>query len=67
MFLIYALVFFFFLYLLTVFRDHKRRGGLPYPPGPPLRPLTGNLLDIQKDAPWAAYADMSKKYGRHVC
>ena len=62
--LINALAFFGFLYLLIVFRDHKRRKGLPYPPGPPPRPIIGNLLDIPTDAPWAAYADMSKKYGR---
>ena len=62
--LINALAFFFFLYLLSVFRDHKRRRGLPYPPGPPSRPILGNLLDIPKDTPWAAYADISKKYGR---
>jgi len=59
-----ALAFFVFLYLLLVFRDRKRRGGLPYPPGPPSLPIIGNLLDIPTDAPWTAYADMSKKYGR---
>ena len=52
------------LYLLVVFRDHRRRGGLPYPPGPPRLPIIGNFLDVPKDAPWSAYADMSKKYGR---
>ena len=52
------------LYLLVVFRDRRRRGGLPYPPGPPRLPIIGNLLDVPKDAPWSAYADMSKKYGR---
>jgi hypothetical protein len=52
------------LYLLVVFRDHRRRGGMPYPPGPPRLPIIGNLLDVPKDAPWSAYADMSKKYGR---
>ncbi|KAI0278792.1 cytochrome P450 [Russula aff. rugulosa BPL654] len=57
-----ALVFFVFLYFLVVFRDRKRRKGLPYPPGPPSRPIIGNLLDIPKNAPWTAYADMSKKY-----
>ena len=61
--LINALVFILFLYFLTVLRDHKRRRGLPYPPGPPSRPLIGNILDIPKDAPWIGYADMSKKYG----
>ncbi|KAI0278793.1 cytochrome P450, partial [Russula aff. rugulosa BPL654] len=50
--------------LLVVFRDRKRRRGLPYPPGPPSRPIIGNLLDIPTDAPWTVYADMSKKYGK---
>jgi len=54
-----------FLYLLFVLRDHRRRGGLPYPPGPPPRPIIGNILDIPKDAPWIAYVDMSRKYGTH--
>ena len=53
----------FFLYLIVNFRDHRRRGGLPYPPGPPSWPIIGNLLDVPKEAPWSAYADMSKKYG----
>ena len=52
-----------FFYILSVFRDHRRRGGLPYPPGPPPRPIIGNILDIPKDAPWTAYVDMSRKYG----
>jgi hypothetical protein len=53
-----------FVYLLVVFRDYRRRRGLPYPPGPPRLPIIGNLLDVPKDAPWSAYADMSKKYGK---
>ncbi|KAF8498603.1 cytochrome P450 [Russula emetica] len=56
-----------FLYLLVVFRDHRRRRGLPYPPGPPPRPIIGNLLDFPKDMPWSAYAEMSKKYGDVTC
>jgi hypothetical protein len=55
-----------FLYLLLIFRDHRRRGGLPYPPGPPSRPIIGNLLDFPKDMPWSAYAEMSKKYGMRI-
>src|SRR6266576_4953820 len=52
-----------FLYLFSVFRDNGRRGGLPYPPGPPPRPIIGNILDIPKDTPWITYVDMSRKYG----
>ena len=54
----------FFFHLLVSFRDRGRRGGLPYPPGPPSWPIIGNLFDVPKDTPWSAYADMSKKYGR---
>ncbi|KAI0273084.1 cytochrome P450 [Russula aff. rugulosa BPL654] len=57
----------FFLYLLVHFRDRRRRGGLPYPPGPPSWPIIGNLLDIPKDLAWTAYADMSKKHGDIIC
>ena len=53
-----------FLYLFVAFRDHRRRRGLSYPPGPPPRPMIGNLLDVPKEAPWIAYADMTKRYGR---
>lgn len=55
-----------FLYLLVVLSGHRRRGGLPFPPGPPTWPIIGNLLDAPKNAPWIAYSDMSKKYGRHL-
>ncbi|KAI9441889.1 cytochrome P450 [Lactarius indigo] len=51
-----------FLYLLFAFRDHKRRRGLPYPPGPKPWPIIGNLLDSPKQLPWITYAEMSKKY-----
>ena len=64
--LINALAFSLFLYLLAIFRSYKRRRGLPYPPGPPSRPIIGNLLDIPKDTPWTVYADISKKYGTRV-
>jgi hypothetical protein len=61
-----ALAISLFVYLLVVFNDNRRRGGLPYPPGPPPWPIIGNLLDVPKKAPWIAYSDMSKKYGRHI-
>jgi len=57
------------LYLLVVFRDYRRRRGLPYPLGPPSWPIIGNLLDVPKakEAPWIKYAEMSKKYGDVIC
>ncbi|KAH9021640.1 cytochrome P450 [Lactarius hengduanensis] len=56
-----------FFYILFAFCDHRRRRGFPYPPGPPLLPVIGNLLDVPKLSPWLAYANMSKKYGDVVC
>ena len=52
-----------FLYVFVAFRDHRRRRGLPYPPGPLSLPIIGNILDVPKEVPWVAYANMSKKYG----
>ncbi|KAH9174406.1 cytochrome P450 [Lactarius sanguifluus] len=56
-----------FLYILFAFRDHRRRRGSPYPPGPPSWPVIGNFLDVPKLSPWLAYANMSKKYGDIIC
>ena len=51
------------IYLLVVLWDHKRRRGLPYPPGPQSWPIIGNLLDVPSRYPWAVYTEMSKTYG----
>lgn len=52
----------FFAVILAA-RDHKRRRGCPYPPGPRPLPLIGNLLDIPKGFSWLSYSQLSKKYG----
>ncbi|KAI0302456.1 cytochrome P450 [Multifurca ochricompacta] len=44
-------------------RDYRRRGGVPYPPGPRPLPVIGNLLHIPKEYSWLAYTQYSKKYG----
>ncbi|KAI9441796.1 cytochrome P450 [Lactarius indigo] len=62
-----CLAFSTFLYILFAFRDHRRRRGSPYPPGPPSWPVIGNLLDVPKLSPWLAYANLSKEYGDVVC
>ena len=48
---------------LWAIRHHRRRGGLPYPPGPRPLPIIGNLLDIPKEFSWLAYTRLSEKYG----
>ncbi|KAJ7232683.1 cytochrome P450, partial [Mycena rebaudengoi] len=40
----------------------RRKQG-PLPPGPPRKPLIGNLLDVPFENPWAAFASWSRKYG----
>jgi hypothetical protein len=55
-----------FLATLLAIRDHRRRGGLPYPPGPRPLPIIGNLLDIPKEFSWLAYTRLSEKYGTIV-
>ena len=57
------LLFLSLLAALKAFRDHRRRGGLLYPPGPRPVPLIGNLLDIPRESSWLAYTELAKKYG----
>jgi hypothetical protein len=45
-------------------RDHQKRQGLPYPPGPRPLPLIGNLFDVPKEFSWLTYARLSQKYGK---
>ena len=52
-----------FLATIRAIRDHRTRGGLPYPPGPPPLPIIGNLLDIPLQFSWLAYIRFSKIYG----
>jgi hypothetical protein len=61
------LVFVSFFAVISAVRDHQRRRGRPYPPGPPPRPIIGNLLDIPKGFSWLSYMRLSRKYGaNHV-
>jgi hypothetical protein len=50
-------------YFVLLLHDHRRRRGLPYPPGPRSWPIIGNLLDVPSRRPWVTYSEMSKKYG----
>ena len=47
--------------LAFVFLKPKRQE-LPYPPGPPPKPLIGNALDIPSKKPWIVYREMCKEY-----
>lgn len=35
----------------------------PYPPGPPGRPLVGNIPDMPQVKPWLTFTEWGKKYG----
>ncbi|KAF8129485.1 cytochrome P450 [Boletus edulis] len=39
----------------------------PLPPGPPGLPWVGNVIGINKDAPWLTYAGWARTYGDLVC
>ncbi|KAI0253744.1 cytochrome P450 [Lactifluus subvellereus] len=58
-----VLVLLSFIVALFAIRDYRRRGGLPYPPGPRPLPIVGNLFDIPKEFSWLAYTRFSKKHG----
>jgi|HubBroStandDraft_3_1064219.scaffolds.fasta_scaffold1189761_1 hypothetical protein len=62
-FLVDTLAALLFVASIRAIHDYRRRGGLPYPPGPRPLPIVGNILDIPKDFSWLAYTQFSKKYG----
>lgn len=41
----------------------RRRRGLPYPPGPPPKPIIGNALDIPTADQWLKAAEWKKEFG----
>ncbi|KAH7910583.1 cytochrome P450 [Hygrophoropsis aurantiaca] len=49
--------------LLDYVWNRKGKTSLPLPPGPTPLPLLGNLLSIQRDAPWRTYKEWSMVYG----
>ncbi|KAI9058741.1 CyP450 monooxygenase [Trametes sanguinea] len=49
--------------LLILIRRSRSSRKAPLPPGPPGLPLLGNAFDIPKERAWAAFRDLSSKYG----
>jgi hypothetical protein len=39
----------------------RKKSRLPYPPGPPPKPLIRNALDVPIDLPWVKYLEWSKR------
>ena len=63
MFILDLIAVLLFLYAIRAIRDHRRRGGLPYPPGPRPLPVIGNMLDMPREFSWLKYTEFSKTYG----
>ncbi|KAK0455666.1 cytochrome P450 [Desarmillaria tabescens] len=43
-----------------------RNPGLPLPPGPPPKLLSGNIHQMPRTAPWATFAEWSRRYGSAI-
>ncbi|KAG2356980.1 cytochrome P450 [Suillus spraguei] len=41
----------------------SQKNPAPYPPGPPGRPLIGNIPDMPQVKPWLTFTEWGKKYG----
>lgn len=46
----------------------RRRSSLPLPPGPPPKPLVGNLFDLPPTdgAPWLKWSEWTQTYGEQL-
>jgi hypothetical protein len=67
------------LYLVKQAFTATKKNLAPYPPGPPGRPLIGNILDMPHVKQWLAFVEWGKTYvkrfsfhrshacQRHVC
>jgi hypothetical protein len=49
--------------LVAVVLNRPRKDGLPLPPGPPKRPLVGNIPDMPEKEAFLAFDKWKKEYG----
>ncbi|KAG2156217.1 cytochrome P450 [Suillus clintonianus] len=49
--------------MYLVKRVFSKKNPAPYPPGPPGRPLIGNLLDMPQVKTWLTFTEWGKKHG----
>ena len=48
---------------VSLFGSPKRR----YPPGPPAKPLVGNILDVSPQGAWIKFTQYQDVYGLSIC
>lgn len=53
------------LWLLYRQQWKARTKGYPLPPGPPSKPLIGNILNVSPKRPWFKLTEYKKQYGRY--
>ncbi|KAF8634131.1 hypothetical protein AX15_001063 [Amanita polypyramis BW_CC] len=61
---LYLATFFVTMAILLLLRPKKR--GISYPPGPPPKPIIGNVLDLPLEKPWTKYLALSKEYNSDI-
>ncbi|KAF5349225.1 hypothetical protein D9756_009488 [Leucocoprinus leucothites] len=54
------------LLALAVLKISRKRPTYPLPPGPPKRPLIGNLLDLPTNYEWLTYTKWAKQYDSDI-
>lgn len=45
------------------FTRNRHSAKLPYPPGPPAKPLLGNILEVSPRGAWTKFTELKSVYG----